>query len=96
MAWNKLSDYKTSAIESAGKGMVQYHSTVIVEWTAKTITLRSGGWETVTTKRKMNQASHQFVLGFGVSQRDHVWYVKRPDGKEVPFRDGMKMKRESV
>jgi len=37
----------------------------------------------------MNQASHQFCLGFGVFQKDFVWYVDTPQGDTVKYYDGM-------
>ena len=96
MAYNKLSTYKTAWTEDAnGVGSVIYTSTAIVSWDNDTITLRSGGWETVTTKRKMNQASHQFGLGFGVYQRDYTWFVDMPDGDTVLFTDGMTFSRNT-
>lgn len=56
---------------------VRYHNTDVVTYNAEKITLRTGGWKTVTTKLRMNQASRQFDLGYGVSQRKGVWYVRQ-------------------
>lgn len=78
MAWNKLSSYQTTISERNGNTCVTYHSTVIVEWDRENIILRTGGWKSVTTKRKMNQASLQFNLGFGVYQRKGDWFVRLP------------------
>ena len=89
MAYNKLSTYKTAWTQDDEGGCVIYTKTKIVEWVGNRITLNSGGWETVTTKRKMNQASHQFGLGFGVFQRDFTWYVDTPQGETVRYYDGM-------
>jgi len=89
MAYNKLSNYKTTWTEHDGVGSVVYHKTAIVSWMDNKITLRSGGWESVTTKRKMNQASHQFNLGYSVYQKDYTWFVDLPDGDTVLFTDGM-------
>ena len=89
MAYNKLSNYKTTWTEHDGVGSVVYHKTAIVSWMDNKITLRSGGWESVTTKRKMNQASHQFNLGYSVYQKDYMWFVDLPDGDTVLFTDGM-------
>ncbi len=90
---DKLSEYRTSWTEEGAAGCVRYIRTNIVSWTADSITLRSGGWRTVTTKRKMNQASNQFGLGFRVFQHDHDWFVRRPDGGDIPFSDGMTFPR---
>jgi len=59
---------------------VWYHTTCVVEWTNETIWLCTGGWFTATTKLRMNQAAHQFDLGFSVSQKDFSWHVTTKAG----------------
>jgi hypothetical protein len=47
------------------------------------IKLNHGGWQTVTTKRRMNEASDAFMpggLGFRVYQKDFEWYIERDNG----------------
>ena len=61
----------------------------------------------MTTKRKLNQASQQFALGYGVHQVKGEWFLDRrnpayrPDGVatywlglKIPFVDGMKFPRD--
>ena len=67
-----------------GQTQVIYHSTPVVCFTNKVIILNTGGWMTVTTKTRMNQASAQFNLGYRVMQRDYNWFVEY-DGKVIPF-----------
>jgi hypothetical protein len=86
---NQLSEHRTTWDSDGTSGGVTYIRTRIVEWRDGKVTLRSGGWETVTTKRKMNQASRQFALGFDVYQKDYDWFVTLPNGETVPFEDGM-------
>lgn len=86
---DNLSSHRTAIYSSGGETRVIYVNTAIVEFDGESVTLRSGGYETVTTKRKMNQASRQFDLGYSVLQRDFAWYVTKPDGVTVPFSDGM-------
>lgn len=93
MSYNKLSNYRTTWTETNGRGSVVYIHTPIVEWNEDTITLKSGGWESVTTKRKMNQSALQFGLGFGVYQKNYEWFVDTPKGETVSFVDGMKLER---
>ena len=93
MAYNKLSTYKTAWTEDDTGGCVIYTKTKIVEWSEKMIVLNSDGWETVTTKRKMNQASHQFGLGFSVFQKNFEWFVVTPQGHTVGYFDGMEIER---
>jgi hypothetical protein len=94
--YNQLSKYRTTWEQGQHGGSVTYVSTRIVAWDAEgNVTLNSGGWETVTTKRKMSQAAWQFGLGYGVHQRKHVWYVSIWSAAlskwvcEMPFHDGM-------
>ena len=82
---NKLSSYATTIATRNGNMCITYHSTVIVEFDADCIILRTGGWQTVTTKRKMNQAARQFELGYCVFQHNGDWFIRRPDGGEMPF-----------
>jgi len=64
------------------------HKTCVVEVTPSEITLNSGGWDTSTTKARMNQASNELDLGFTVFQKNFEWFVSW-DGKEIPFEDNM-------
>jgi len=107
MSTDRLSPYKTTWGVNDGVIGVTYHRTQIVNATDDTITLRTGGWQTVTTKRKLNQASQQFALGYGVHQVKGEWFLDRrnpayrPDGVatywldlKIPFVDGMKFPRD--
>ncbi|KKM74880.1 hypothetical protein LCGC14_1395980 [marine sediment metagenome] len=67
-----------------GVGAVQYHSTDVVTWDARRVTLDTGGWSTVTTKTRMMQASNQFDLGYRVFQKDWGWHVTTKAGT-FPF-----------
>jgi hypothetical protein len=51
---DKLAPYRTIWTEANGCGVVSYVRTNIVEWSPSAVILRTGGWRTVTTKRKMN------------------------------------------
>ena len=74
-----------TTIKQRGKTLtVRYHRTDIVKATPSTITLNTGGWKTVTTKTRMNQAANQFDLKYSVVQRKGTWYV-RHGGKVREF-----------
>ena len=64
---------------------VRYHNTDVVQFDSLYITLNTGGWETATTKLRMNQASNQFNLGFSVYQKDYRWFVVIPQGETLEF-----------
>jgi len=60
---------------------VKYHSTEVVRVEGNQVTLKTGGWFTATTKKRMNQASQEFNLGFTVFQSKGEWFVEV--GREV-------------
>lgn len=87
----------TAKRDAAGTLRVTYHKTVVVEVTRDgTVTLRSGGWRTVTTKARMNQAANQYGLGFSVYQKKGEWFVnlRRSASDVLPFEDGMQFKSQ--
>ena len=49
-----------------------------------------GGWQSNTTKSRLNALLDEFVPSMGVFQKDFVWYVSdRLDGSVRPFFSGM-------
>lgn len=71
---------------------LRLHSTRIITWEADgTIKLNSGGWRTVTTKKRMND-----YTPFTVYQKDHEWYVCRWGVHDIPFEDGMVLKADGL
>lgn len=63
---------------------IMLHSTYVVKiHPDNTRTLNSGGWQTLTTKDRINQYSPVRVY-----QRKFEWFVKI-NNKEYPFMDGM-------
>ncbi len=71
---------------------VSYHGTKVVRFSPEQVVLNSGGWQTNTTRLRMNQASNQFNLGFRVMQRNREWLVEWRD-ETLPFHDGMTLAR---
>jgi len=64
---------------------VTYHGTpVVTVFPDGKIVLNHGGWMSVTTKVRMNQASSQLSLGFSVFQKDFAWFVEF-SGETLPF-----------
>lgn len=91
-----LTEFKgvgTSLRTENGVTIGRYHNTDVIKWDDKTVTLNSGGFETRTTKKRLNAASHQFGLNFSVYQKKHVWYVVLPNGNTVDFVDNMTFDR---
>ena len=72
---DQLGTTATAVYERDGMTRVRYHQTEVVSFNDDEIVLATGGWSTVTTKRRMNQASEQFCLGYSVYQRNYDWLV---------------------
>ena len=54
------------------------------------LTIKDGGWQSVTTKSRLNALLDEFVPSMGIFQKDWVWYVSdRLTGSVVPFISGM-------
>lgn len=83
---HRLGKTATTVATHDGFTRVTYHSTVVVTFNDAQFSLNSGGWHTATTKTRMNQASHQFGLGYTVFQRDGHWFVNYR-GQDTPFTD---------
>ena len=83
----------TKIREDNGYTCIRYHNTDVVKFNDKEIVLNSDGWRTMTTKTRMNQASSQFGLNFGVFQSKGDWFVQfgghGEEGKTVDYEDNM-------
>lgn len=80
----KIGNNTYAEILSDNTVAIKLHSTYVVKIRDDdTYTLNSGGWQTVTTKDRINQYSPVRVY-----QRDFTWYVKI-NGRELPFIDNM-------
>lgn len=74
--------------DARGKHVKLYNTEIVSLHADGTVTLRSGGYQTDTTMRRMNEVSKQWGLGFNVHQRKHQWFVSI-NGNEVMYSDGM-------
>lgn len=79
-----IGSHKTFVFTHENTTFVKYHWTNVVSFNEDTITLNTGGFETNTTKTRMNQTSNQFDLGFRVYQKNFDWFVEY-DGKTFEF-----------
>jgi len=54
------------------------------------LTLKDGGWQSVTTKSRLNALLDEFVPSMGIFQKNWAWYLRDSlDGSVVPFISGM-------
>ena len=75
---------------SDGFKTVVYYSTPIVKFNDSQIILNSGGYMTSSTKKRMNQISEEFDLGFYVYQVNKQWFVDK-NGIPQLFYDGISL-----
>ena len=61
-----------------------------VDTATNALTIKDGGWQSVTTKSRLNALLDEFVPSMGIFQKDWVWYVSdRLSGSVIPFQSGM-------
>ena len=54
------------------------------------LTIKDGGWQSVTTKSRLNALLDEFVPDMGIFQKNWEWFVSdRLTGQVVPFVSGM-------
>tara|TARA_Y100001963_G_C6573754_1_gene350129 strand:- start:340 stop:654 length:315 start_codon:yes stop_codon:yes gene_type:complete len=86
---NRIGTHRTSIINDNNQLLVTYHSTVVVKIiNDRYVVLKSDGWLTTTTKRRMNQASNEYRLNYRVFQKGWAWFVETPEGI-VDYYDGI-------
>ena len=77
-----IGTHKTDVgVHKCGVTFVKYHKTnvVTIDQDRNYATLDNGGYLTNTTKKRMNQASKQFGLGFKVFQKNFEWFIRIGD-----------------
>tara|TARA_B100000287_G_scaffold25294_1_gene24450 strand:- start:375 stop:758 length:384 start_codon:yes stop_codon:yes gene_type:complete len=87
--WSK-SNTEVEYNESTNCSTVKLHGHSIATYDHSTAALKisSCGWETVTTKSRLNAILHEVKTGCGIFQKQFEWFVSfRGDVKE--FWDGM-------
>jgi hypothetical protein len=63
--------------EENGVSIVRLHGNKIAEITDDTMTIFDGGWQSTTTKSRLNALCDEFcVTGEGVFQKNYKWYVR--------------------
>ena len=77
--------------DSEGYTSVRLHGNRIAEIEPNgDIILSSCGWDTVTTKSRLNAIIDVFLSGCHIFQRDFTWYV---GDMNTPFFDGFRISR---
>ena len=61
-----------------GVSVVRLHGNKIAEISDNDMTIFDGGWQTVTTKSRLNALCDEFcIAGEGVFQKDFQWFVRK-------------------
>ena len=56
------------------------------------LTIKDGGWQSVTTKSRLNALLDEFVPSMAIFQKNWDWFVRdNLDGSVVPFISGMEV-----
>ena len=77
---------------------VRLHGNLIAwyDHTKQSIGISSCGWETVTTKSRLNALLYETFTGNKIIQKDFTWYVQPFTGKKVPFYDGQIVSKDGI
>src|SRR3990167_4788568 len=76
----------TYQVETDNGYAIRLHDTNILIFESDHVTLNSGGWQTSTTKSRMNQ---YLPSGVSISQKNYEWFVNDTrDNTVKPFTDG--------
>ena len=59
-----------------------YHDT-------KELALFDGGWQSNTTKSRLNALCYEFAMGFGVFQKNWEWFISDFSDNKKDFADGI-------
>lgn len=85
----KESEMRLGRATTLADGRLTYHNTVVCESLENGKTrLETGGWHTVTTKRRMNQFAEALGHEWRVWQKDYEWLIGTRESF-LPFTDGM-------
>ena len=79
----------TEVINADGVSSVYLHGNLIAEITDEALKLFDGGWQSNTTKSRLNALINEFCNGMtdGVFQKDFAWYIM-DNNQTVPFESG--------
>ena len=71
---------------------VYLHNNLIAQVNENEVKLFDGGWQTVTTKSRLNAIIEEFLIPYqGIFQKNWNWFVKLSEdfSNVVPFESGM-------
>ena len=88
IAWSKGNSCTTfdNTIENC---FVYLHGNHIAtyNYADKELSLYDGGWQSVTTKSRLNALCNEFATGFGIFQKNWNWFISDFSGYAKEFAD---------
>ena len=76
------------ASENLSEVRLHGHLIAWYDHTKQSLGISSCGWETVTTKSRLNALLYETFTGNKIVQKDFAWYVQDFQGNKVDFYDG--------
>ena len=68
----------TQVVTNLDLSSVYLHGNLIAQIDNLTVTIFDGGWQSKTTKSRLNVICEEFLIaGEGVFQKDFLWYVRK-------------------
>ena len=71
-------------ITGAKEAVVKLHGNHIAT-VGDTLQICDAGWQTVTTKSRLNALCNEFAEGCFVFQKNYEWFLGDADGNKIPF-----------
>jgi hypothetical protein len=87
-----IKKYKTKVyLDESDRKCVKLHDTVvfILDKDNHTVTLNTGGWESRTTKDRINAAAREFGIPIQVYQKNYEWFIDYGQNPKMPFYNGI-------
>ena len=82
--------FKTNGITTDVDVYLHGNHIASVDTATNALTIKDGGWQSVTTKSRLNALLDEFVPSMGIFQKNWTWFVSdRLTGSVVPFQSGM-------
>ena len=82
--------FKTNGVTTDVDVFLHGNHIASLDTASNQLTIKDGGWQSVTTKSRLNALLDEFAPSMGIFQKDWVWYLSdRLSGSVIPFISGM-------
>ena len=89
IAWSQGNTCTTFTQE--GNTLVYLHGNLIAKLNDFHVYLFDGGWQSVTTKSRLNAILSEVHPSCSVYQKNFNWFVKLSSGESIPFYSGIEL-----